>query len=131
MSRVGQMRDSMDDVDAVARELGLGDVHLGLDHGLDAKGEIGHGDYFFHAIIHAVHGAVVVAGKMEDGFAHGLGGDGAGVDAHAPDHGPAFDHDHALFHLGSGHGGALPGWPGADDDQVILDGAHASLPSRN
>ena len=32
-----------------------------------------------------------------------------------------------FLHLGSGHGGALPGWPGADDDQVVFDGAHVRV----
>ena len=119
------MRNAVHDVDAVARELRLGDIHFGLDHGLHAEGKIGHGDLFFDPIVHSVDGAVVVAGEMEHGLAHGLGGDGAGVDANAADHGPGFHHGHALLHLGSGDGGALPGRPGTDDDQVVFDGAHA------
>ena len=119
--------DAVDHVDAVARELGLGHVHLGLDDGLDAEGQVGHGDLFLDPVVHAVDGAVVVAGEVEDGFAHGLGGDGAGVDADAADDGAGLDNGHALFHFGGGHGGALPGRPGTDDDQVILDGAHACV----
>jgi hypothetical protein len=34
-------------LDVVARELGLGDVDLGLDDVLDAEGEVGHGDRSF------------------------------------------------------------------------------------
>ena len=62
-----------------------GDVDFGLDHVLDAEGQIRHGDLFFHAVVDAVDALVVVAGKMQHGFAHGLAGNGAGVDADAAD----------------------------------------------
>ena len=116
----------MDHVDAVAGELGVGYVHFSLDDGLNAEGQVGHGDLFFDPVVDAVECAVVVAGEVEDGFAHGFGGDGAGVDADASDKGTGLDNDHALLDFGSGHCGALPGRPGADNDQVIIDGAHAS-----
>ncbi len=77
--------DTDQHLDVVARELGFGDVDLGLDHVLDAEGEVRHGDAFLHPVVHAVDGLVVVAGEVEDGLAHGLGGDGAGVDAGAAD----------------------------------------------
>ena len=124
-----KLRDAVDNVDAVAGELRFGDIDFGLDYGLDAKGEVGHGDLFLHAVVHAVDGAVVVAGEVEHGLAHGLGGNGAGVDADAADHGARFDHGYALLHFGGGHGSALSGRPGADDDQVIFDGAHAFVSS--
>ena len=114
---IDEAGDAVDDVDAVARELGLGDVDLGLDDGLDAEGQVGHGDLFLDPVVHAVDGAVVVAGEVQHGFAHGLGGDGAGVDADAADDGAGLDDGHALLHLGGGHGGALPGGSGADDDR--------------
>ena len=72
-------------LDVVARELRLGDVDLGLDDVLDAEGQVGHRDLFLHPVVHAVDGLVVVAGEMQHGLAHGLGGDGAGVDADAAD----------------------------------------------
>jgi hypothetical protein len=122
---IDEAGDAVNHVDAVARKLRLGHVDLGLDHGLHAEGEVGHGDLFLHPVVHAVERAVVVAGKMHHGFAHGLRGDGAGVDADAADHGASLDHGHALLHFGGGDGGPLPGRPGTDDDQVILDGAHA------
>jgi len=80
--------DSVHYIDAVARELGFGHVDFGFDHRLHAEGEIGHGDLFLHAVVDAVDGAVVVAAEMEHGLAHGFGGDGAGVDAHAAHHLP-------------------------------------------
>ncbi len=122
--RIDEAGDAVHHVDAVARQLRLGHVHLGLDHGLDAKGQVRHGDLFLHPVVHAVDGAVVVAGKVQHRLAHGLGGDGAGVDAHAPNHRASLNHGHALAHLGSGHRGALPRWPGTDHDQVILYRAH-------
>src|ERR1035441_5006907 len=71
--------------------------------------------------------ADVRAGKVQHCLAHGLGGDGAGVDAHAPNHGASLNHHHTLAHLGSSHGRALPRRPGTDHDQVILLRAHANL----
>ena len=120
----------MDHVDAVARELRLGHIDFGLDDRLDAEGQVGHGDLFLDPVVDAVDGAVVVAGEVQNGLAHGLGGDGAGVDADAANDGAGLDHGHALVHLGGGHGGPLPGGSGADDDQVILDGAHEGVSPR-
>ena len=126
---IDEAGDAVDHVDAVARELGLGDVDFGLDDGLDAEGQVGHGDLFLDPVVDAVDGAVVVAGEVQHGLAHGLGGDGAGVDADAADDGAGLDDGHALVHLGGGHGGALAGGPGTNDDQVILD-AHAGVSPR-
>ncbi len=123
--RIDEVGDAVDDVDAVAGELGFGDVHFSLDDRLDAKGKVGHGDLFFDPVIHAVDRAVVVAGEMQHGLAHGLGGDGAGVDADSADDGACLDHGYALLHFGSGHGGALARRPGADNDQVVFGGTHA------
>src|SRR4029077_17762036 len=44
--RVDEVSYAVDDIDAVAGELGFGDVDFGLDHALDAEGQIGHGDFF-------------------------------------------------------------------------------------
>ncbi len=128
---IDEVGDAMDNVDAVARELGLGDVHLGFDDSLHAEGQVGHGDLFLDPVIHAVESAVVVTGEVQNGFAHGFGGDGAGVDADAADHGKGLDNGHALLHFGGGDGGSLPGRPGTNDDQVVLDGAHAVILSRD
>ena len=124
---VNETGDAVDDFDVIAGELGLGDVDLGLDDGLDAEGEVGHGDFFLHLVVHAIEGAVVVAGEVHDGFAHGFGGDGAGIDADAADDGAGLDDGDALLHFGSGDGGALPGGSGTNNDEVILDGAHAGV----
>jgi hypothetical protein len=108
-------------LDVVARELGLGDVNLGLDDVLNAEGEVRHGDAFLHAVVHAVDGLVVVAGEVEHGLAHGLGGDGSGVDAGAADDLARLDERDALAHLGGEDGGALAGGAGSDHDEVVGD----------
>src|SRR5450631_1312675 len=129
MRGVDEVGDAMDNVNAVARKLRLGYVDFSFYDCLDAEGQVGHGDLFLDPVIDAVDGAVVVAGEVEHGLAHGLGGHGAGVDADATDYGARLDDDHALVHLGCSHGGALTGGPGANDDQVILD-AHAGVSPR-
>ena len=127
--RIDETGNAVHHVDAVARQLRFGHVDLGLDHRLDAESQVRHGDLFLHPVVHAVDRAVVVAGEMQHRLAHGLGGDGAGVDAHAAHHLPGLDHGHALAHLGGGHGGPLARGPGTDNDQVVLYRAHAvSLP---
>ena len=118
------MGDAVDNVNAVAGELRLGYVDFSLNDGLDAEGQVGHGDFFLDAIVDAVNGAVVIAGEVEYGFAHCFGGDGSGIDADAADDGACLDDGDAFTHLGGGDGGALAGGSGADDDEVILDGAH-------
>ena len=123
----------MHHIDAVARQLRLGHVDLGSDHRLDPEGQVGHGDLLLHTVVDAVDRAVVIAGKMQNRLAHGLRGDGPGVDADAADDGAGLDHRDALLHLGCGHGRPLPRGAGAYHDQVVLDGAHASVsaPGRN
>ena len=128
---ISEAGHAMHYVNAVAGELSLGHIHFGLDDGLDAEGQVSHGDLFLDAVVHAVEGAVVVAGEMEDGLAHCLGGDGAGVDADAADDGAGFDHGHALFHLGSSYRSTLAGGSGTNDDEVIFDGAHARVSPRD
>jgi hypothetical protein len=126
--RGDEVRHAVDDVDSIAGELGFGDVDLGFDHTLDAEGQVGHGDLFLDPVVHAVDGAVVVAGKVQHGFAHGFGRNGAGVDANPADNRPCFDDGYLLLQLGGCNGGALPRRSGADNNQVILDGAHAIIP---
>src|SRR5579875_914245 len=97
---------------------------------LDAKGEIGHGDPLLHAIVHAVDGAVVVAGEVEDGFPHGLGGDSPGVDADAAHRAHAFDHRHLLPLLGCVDSATLSGRARSDDDEVVVWHARSSRVSK-
>ena len=48
-------RDSVHDVNAVARKLRLGHVHLGPDHRLHPERQVGHRDLFLHPVIHPIH----------------------------------------------------------------------------
>ncbi len=108
------------DFHAVARELRLGDVHLGLDHLVDPETEVGHGDLFLHVVVDAVDALVLEAGEVHDGFAHGLAGDGPGVDAGAADDLAALDDRHLAAALGRLNGGALSRRSGADNDDVVF-----------
>ncbi len=114
---------AVDHFDAVARQLRLGDIDFGLDHLVDAEAQVGHGDLFLDVVIDAVDALKLEAGEMQHGFAHGLAGDGAGVDAGAADDFALLDDDHAAAALGALNGGALPGGAGADHDEVVV--AHA------
>jgi hypothetical protein len=121
------MSDAVNDVDSVAGKLGLGDVDLSFDDGLYTEGEVGHGDAFFDTVVDAVNVAIVIPGEMKDGLAHGLGGNGAGIDADPTDDGAGFNHRDALSHFGGGDGGTLSGWPGTDDDEVVFGGTHVRV----
>ena len=102
---------------AVARQLRLGDVDLGLDHLVDAEAQVRHGDLFLDVVVDAVDALVLEAGEVQHGLPHGLAGDGAGVDAGAADDLALLDHGHAAAALGALDGGALAGRAGADDDE--------------
>ena len=84
-----------------------------------AKGQVRHGDAFLDPVVHAVDRLVVVAGKVQHRLAHGLGGDGAGVDAGAPDDLARLHERDALAVLGAVDRGALACGSGADDDEVV------------
>jgi hypothetical protein len=56
---------------------------------------------------------------VEDRFAHGLAGDGSGVDAHPAYGGLAFDNGDALAGLRGLNSGALSSGSRTDYDQVI------------
>src|SRR5580700_4147381 len=117
---VFEARDAVDHFHAVARELRLGYVDLRLNDMLHAEGKIGHGDLFLHAVVHAVDGAVVVAGEVQHGFAHGLAGDGAGVDAHAPHHAAHLNQRHVLTLLDRGNSGALTRRARTDNEKIVF-----------
>ena len=103
-------------IDAIARKLRLGHVDLGLDHVLDAEGEVRHRDLFLDPVIHAVDRTVVIAGEMQHGFAHRLAGDGAGIDGDPADRSHALHHRGPLAQLIGVDGGALTRGAGTDDE---------------
>ena len=101
-------------------KLRLGDVDFGLDHLVDAEAQVRHGDLFLDVIVDAVDALVLEAGEVQHGFAHGLAGNGAGVDAGAADDFALLDHRHAAAALGALNGRTLSGRAGADDDDVVF-----------
>src|SRR3569833_2768311 len=127
MVRIDEAGNAVNDVDAVAGELRLGDGIFGFDDSLNAKGEVGHCDAFFDTVVDAIDRTVVVAGEVKARLAHRFGGDGAGVDTDPADDGTGFDHGDSLRHFGGGDGGALSGRPGADDDEVVFGGTHVRI----
>ena len=86
----------------------LDHVYFGLDHMLDPKRQVRHGDLFLNAIVHPIDVLIVVAGQVQDGLAKGLTWDRAGVNANSANHFPPLDERHALAHLGPLDGRALP-----------------------
>jgi hypothetical protein len=117
--RIEEAGGAGDDVDAVAGELSLDDIDFSFDDIKGAEGKIGHADVFLHAVIGAIDALVLVARKMEDSFADGFAGDGAGVDGDATDDFEAFDERGAFAELGGLNGRALAGRAGANDDEVV------------
>ena len=121
--RIKEACHARDHFDPVARELGLRDVDLGLDHVLDPKSEVRHGDLFFHPVVHAVNILVVVAGQVQHGLPDCLAGNRAGIDGSSADDLPLFDDRRAFAALGALNGGALSGGSRTDDKKVV--GLHA------
>ena len=70
----------------------------------------------FHPIVHPVDGLVVIAGEVQHGLAHGLGGDGSGVDTGTTDDLAHFNQRDLLAQLGGIDGGTLSCGARADDD---------------
>ena len=80
--------------------------------------EIVDGEIFFQRIIDAVEAALIESGEIKRGFAKGLAGNGAGVDAASAHVLGAFDDGYAFAEVG-GLGAALfAGRAAADDDEV-------------
>ena len=108
--------DARQYIDAIARELRLGDIDLGLDHVLDAEGKVRHRDLFLDLVVHAIDGTVVVAGEMQHGFAHCLAGDGAGIYRNPAHVSVPFHHGCPLAQLIGIDSGALPRGAGTNDE---------------
>ena len=109
-----------DQVDAVAVELVADDGEFVVDDLLGDVDEVFDGDVAFGAEVFAEEAAFVGAGEVEDGFAEGLGGDGAGVDAGAAEDGIFFDDADGFAELGGLDGGLLAGGAGADDHEIVM-----------
>jgi hypothetical protein len=116
---IDKARDPADVFDVVARQLGLDDVYFGLDHMLDAKRQVRHGDLFFDAIIHAIDVLVVIAGKMKHRLAKGFAGNCACIDTDSTNHFATLHQSHALAHFGPLDGRALARRSGSDNDKIV------------
>ena len=126
--RIRETRRAGQHLDAVARKLRLRDIDLGLDHVLHAERQIRHRDLFFHPVVDAIDVLILVSREMQHRFAHGLAGDGAGVDAGAADHFALFDQRDLLAGFGALYSRPLPGGAGADDDQIVVRQLPPNLP---
>src|SRR5260370_33015069 len=118
--RIDKAGCSREDVDAIAGKLRASHIDFRLDDVERAKGEIGHGDRFLHAIIDAVDALVLVAGKMQDGLTNGLAGNRTGIDGGSADHLESFNERGAFAELGCLDGGALACGPGTNCDEIVL-----------
>jgi len=82
---VDELAGAVEKIDAVALELVLNHSDFVFDDALHSEVEVGHGDDFLGALIGAVKFFVIETREMQDGFAHGLAGDRAGIGADATD----------------------------------------------
>ena len=83
--RIEEAGDAGDGAHAIAGELVLEHVDLMVERHAQPRAEILALDVLFDAVGEAVEAALAPAAQIEDGFAQGLGRDGAGVDRDAAD----------------------------------------------
>ena len=117
--RPRESAQAVNEVDTVSLQLILDNGNLAFDNPLNPKAEICHGDLIFGVIVGAVEALLVEAGKMENGFAHGFAGDGAGVGADAADGRLFFNEGNAFASFYCLNGGALPARTGTNHNQFI------------
>src|SRR5262249_40365550 len=84
------------------------------------KRQVRHGDLFLDAIVDAIDALVMIARKMQHGFAKRLAGNRSRVDAHASDDIAPLDNSYTFAHLRALNGGALSGRTRTDHDQIII-----------
>ena len=128
--RVDERGMSLENVNAVARELGAVDVVLLLDHVVAAEHQVVDGDRLLDAVGMAVEPALLEAGEVQHGLAQRLRRDGARVDADAAHAGQALYDGGAAAELGGLDGGVMPRRAAAEDDELILVHEAAILASR-
>ena len=112
--RIDKARARGGQLDAVALELMAQYVDLVTHDRIDADQQILKGDFFLDPVRIAVNRVLAIARQIEDGFAHGLAGNGPDVDADTAHDRLALDHDDALAQLGALNGRMMSG--GADAD---------------
>src|SRR6185503_1853346 len=109
-----------DQIDAVTRHLVLHNLNFVLDDVVGAKREIFDRDRLFQTIAGSVEVALAEPREIENRFAEGLAGDGAGVGGDAADDGSAFDDADGLTELGGLDRGFLACWPTPYDEKIVL-----------
>src|SRR6266849_2010965 len=80
--------------------------------------EIVDGEIFLQRIVDAIEAALLESGKIEGGFAEGLAGNGAGVDATSAHVLGAFDDNDALAEVGGLGAALLTSRAAPDDDEI-------------
>src|SRR6185312_477757 len=97
--RIDETRGADERRDAIAAQLVVDDFDLAFDDPLDAVREVAGRDAVADDVILAVERALAKAGEVENGFAEGLAGDRAGVNAHTTGHLSPIDDGDALPEL--------------------------------
>src|SRR5580698_1643990 len=113
-------------VHSVTLELVLSHSNFVLDHTLDAEDDISHGDSRRGAAIGTVEVLGIKAREVQNGFAHGLAGDGAGIYADTADGALLFDDRNSLAGLCALDSGTLASWTRTNHNQIV--GLHSQCP---
>jgi hypothetical protein len=122
--RAEEGRGAAEHRDPVAGQLAADHVVLAGDHVPGPVGQVADGDLVLDPVALPVHLPLVEAGQVQDRLAHGLGRDGAGVDADPAEHVRPLDNRHPAFQLGRGDGRFLAAGAGPDDEKIEV--VHAS-----
>src|SRR3989454_804387 len=109
----------------VAFQLRPDDLGFPSHHSLNAESQVLHRHVLFQGVVSPVEGSQLEAAKIQDRFTQGLARNGAGMDAHAPDHAFTFDDGHTLPHFGGTDGSLLARGTASNHNQVELLGVHA------
>ncbi len=117
--RIQETRVAFVNGDAIAAQLRLDDLDFARHHRVGTEDEVLHGDGFFQRVAAPVERALPQAAEVEDGFAKGFAGNGAGVHAHSTDGAFALDDSHFLAQFGGADGGLLSGGTAAHYHQVV------------
>jgi hypothetical protein len=130
--RVGvqELRGAAKQVDPVAAQLVANDAGFAFHDLRHAGGQIANGDAVLDDVIVSVKRAMAESGEVKNGFAQGLAGDGAAVDANAADHVVSIHHGHALAELRGGDSAFLTRGPASNYDEVVLNRMHQSSSAR-
>src|SRR6266851_2096381 len=109
---------AVQDFDVVECEIFQNALALHIDDLTLMVHEIVDGEIFLERIIDPVKAALLEAGKVERGFAKGLAGNGASVDATAAHMFGALDNGDAFAEIGGLRGALFPRRAATDHDEV-------------